>query len=91
VEQLQQVDVARVLTEVLLEEVVDGTLQHESIVDGNEPNTLYTVPAWLTATGNGRVHEIIRNEEEGLELSRLNLSMRSPTIRMRPHKLDTPA
>lgn len=34
-EEFEQVDVVFLLPEVLLEEVVDGSLEHERIVDGN--------------------------------------------------------
>lgn len=67
VEELEEVDVAGVVAEVLLEEGVDGRLEHESVVDGDHADALVAVPAGLAAAGDGRVHDVVRDEEEGLE------------------------
>lgn len=67
VEELNEVDVGGVRAEVLLEEGVDGRLQHEGIVDGNHANTVLAVPARLTTAGDAAVHDIVGDEEEGLE------------------------
>ena len=39
-EKLDQVDIVRVLLEVLLQEEVDGRLENEGIVDGNVTDSL---------------------------------------------------
>ena len=67
-EQLEQVNVRRVRTEVLLEQPVDRSLKQEGIVDGDEPDPFVAVPARLAAAGDGRVHEVVGDEEERLEL-----------------------
>lgn len=54
------------LAEVFLEEVVDGSFEHECIVDGDHSDVGLSVPAWLTATSDAAVHDIVRDEEEGL-------------------------
>jgi hypothetical protein len=67
VEQLHQVDVVAILAEVLLEQDVNGALEHESIVDGNHADVGHKVPAGRTTAGLGRVHDVVRDEEEGLQ------------------------
>jgi hypothetical protein len=67
VEQLHQVDVVAVLAEVLLEQDVNGALEHKSIVDGNHADVGHEVPARRTTAGLGRVHDVVRDEEEGLQ------------------------
>jgi hypothetical protein len=44
-EQLQQIDIVRLLPKMLLEEEVDGTLEHESVVDGDVADTWLKVIA----------------------------------------------
>lgn len=67
VEELDEVDVGGVGAEVLLEEGVDGGLEHEGVVDGDHADTLLAVPAGLATAGDARVHDVVRDEEEGLE------------------------
>jgi hypothetical protein len=67
VEELDEVDVGGVGLEALLEDEVDGRLEHESVVDGNETDTLLAVPAGLATASDRAVHNIIANEEESLE------------------------
>lgn len=68
VEELEQVDVELFTAEVGLEKLVNGSFKHEGIVDGDHPNLRQAVPAGLGTTRNGRVHDIIRDQEEGLQL-----------------------
>jgi hypothetical protein len=68
VEQFHKLNVVVGLLEVLLQKDVDARLENEGIVDGNHTNTFALVPTRLSTTGNGSIHDIIRNQEEGLEL-----------------------
>lgn len=67
VEELDEVDVGGVGLEALLQDQVDGGLQHEGIVDGDEANTLVAIPAGLATASDGAVHDIIADQEESLE------------------------
>lgn len=67
VEELDNVDIGRVGAEALLQDEVDGRLEHEGIIDGDQVDTLMAIPTGLAATGNGAVHKIIADEEESLE------------------------
>lgn len=69
-EELEQIDVVRLRSEVLLEQVVDGSLEHEGVVDGNVVDALDLVPARLTSAGDGGVHHVVCDEEVRLELVR---------------------
>jgi hypothetical protein len=66
-EELDDVDVGGVGAEALLEDKVDGSLEHEGVVDGDEADTLVAVPAGQATAGNGAIHKIIADEEESLE------------------------
>ena len=57
----------RSTAETLLQDEVDGPLKHEGVVDGDQTDTLVTVPAGQATAGNGTVHKIIADQEEGLE------------------------
>jgi hypothetical protein len=72
VKELDQADIGRMLAEVLLEEIVDACLKHEGIVDCNQVNSFNAVPAWLTTTRDTRVHEIVGDQEERLQLIQVN-------------------
>ena len=65
--QLDQVGVKLFLPEVLLQQQVDTAFQHEGVVDGDHADFGHEVPAWLTAPGFGGVHDVVADEEEGLE------------------------
>ncbi len=67
---IEQVDVKWVLAEVFTDHLEDSAFEKEGIVHGHKTNALYAVPAGLAATGNARVHNVIRYEEVGLELER---------------------
>ena len=68
VEELEKVHVVRLGAEVALQELVDRRLNQKRVVDGNEPNAVLLVPARLTPAGDGAVHDVICDEEEGLQL-----------------------
>ena len=59
VEELKEVDVVGLGAEVLLEKVVDGTLEHERVVDGDKVHALYAEPTWLSATSDRLVHHVV--------------------------------
>jgi hypothetical protein len=67
-EQLKQIHVVLFLSEVLLEEVVDGRFEHERVVDGDVANFLDLVPTRLTSSRYRLVHHVVRDEEIGLQL-----------------------
>ena len=50
-EELEKVNVIFLLSEMILDEVVDGTLEHEGVIYSDEPNFRFLVPAWLPSTG----------------------------------------
>jgi hypothetical protein len=68
-EELQQMDIKRLLPKMQLEEMVNGSFQHERIVDGDVIHALDSEPTRLTATSNRLVHHVVCDEEVGLELS----------------------
>jgi hypothetical protein len=47
--------------------VVYGRFQHEGIVDGDHAHPRSAIPARFTAASNARVHDIVTNQEEGLQ------------------------
>jgi len=81
-EELENVNVVRLLSEVLLEQVIDRCLEHERVVDGDVADvglrvstgqdcdgvTYDAVPARVASAGDARIHHIVRNEEVGLQL-----------------------
>jgi hypothetical protein len=68
VEELEQVDVKLFTAEVGLEELVNGSFKHKGIVDSDHPNLRQAVPAGLRTTRNGGVHDVVGDQEEGLQL-----------------------
>ena len=67
-EDVEEIDVVRLGAEVLLEEEVNGALEHEGVVDRDVVHALDAIPAGLAAAGDGLVHHVVRDEEERLEL-----------------------
>lgn len=67
VEELEHVGVGGVGAEVLLEEDVEGHFEHEGVVDGDGADARFAVPAGLAAARDGGVHDVVRDEEEGLQ------------------------
>ena len=65
-EDLEEVDIARVLAEVLLEEEVYSALEEKRVVHCDRVDALDAEPARLTPAGNRLVHHVVRYEEEGL-------------------------
>jgi len=66
-EELNEVDVGGVVAEVLLEEDEDGGLEHKGVVDGDHADVGREVPTGLATAGLGGIHDVVGNEEEGLE------------------------
>lgn len=71
-EELEEMHVARLAAEVLLQQPVDGGLEHERVVHSDQAYTFGAVPARLAAPGGACVHEVVRDEEDGLELWTIN-------------------
>lgn len=67
VEEFEELGVVGVGVEVLFKEDVDGGFEHEGVVDGDHAHFRELVPAGLAAAGLRRVHDVVRDEEEGLE------------------------
>ena len=67
-EELEEMNVIALLPEIVLDEMVNGRLEHERVVYSDEPDFRFLVPAWLSSAGERSIHNIIRNEEEGLQL-----------------------
>ena len=67
VEELEEVDVGGVRAEVLAQQDVEGRFEHEAVVDGNGAHPGLLVPARLAAPRDGAVHDVVGDEEEGLE------------------------
>jgi hypothetical protein len=68
VQKINNVNVKRLLAEVLADHLEDRPFQNERVVNGHETNTLNAIPARLAAAGDARVHNVIGNEEVCLHL-----------------------
>lgn len=90
-EELEQPDVVGLFAEVLLQEEVDGCLEHKCIVDRDVADAFYAVPAGLSTSSDALVHHIVRDQEVRLELSHRSLSSLQQTWQVCTHQLDTPA
>ena len=66
-EKLENIHVVGMLSEMFLEERVDGHFEHEGVVYGDHAYAWLAVPAWLAAASDGGVHDVIRDEEECLQ------------------------
>ena len=67
-EQLEELDVGGVLLEVAAEGLVDEDLEEEGVVNGIVLGDVRVlVPARSAAAGDGAVHDVVGDEEEGLE------------------------
>lgn len=69
VEELEEVNVIALLSEMALDEMVNRRLEHERVVDSDEPDFRFLVPTRLSSTSEGSIHDIVGNEEERLQLS----------------------
>jgi hypothetical protein len=67
-EELQQMNVIRFLPEMQLEDMINGSFQHERIVDGDVIHALDSEPTRLTAASHRLVHHVVCDEEVSLEL-----------------------
>lgn len=92
-EKFNEIDVVVGIAEVLLQEVVDAGFKQESVVDSNHTNTILAEPAWLTTTSDGGIHNIIRDQKEGLQLQSIKLALASILLIQREilYKFDKPA
>ena len=69
---IKKVDVVRFRAEMLLEEPVDSTLEHEGVINSDIANSRNAVPTWLATPSNRTIHHIIGNKEIGLELVQMS-------------------
>lgn len=67
-EKLDDIDVVWFRSEMFFEQPVNGSFEHESIIDRDQSDSFVAVPTRLTTTSYARIHDVVRNEEEGLEL-----------------------
>ena len=68
VEKLEEVNIIALLFEMTLDEVVNRRLEHERVVDGDDPHPRVLVPTWLPSAGDRSIHDIVGDEEERLQL-----------------------
>ena len=68
VEEFDKVDIIVLFSEMMLDEMVNRSLEQERIIYRDETDFRLLVPAWLSSTGDRRVHDIVGNEEERLQL-----------------------
>ena len=66
VEELEKVNIIALLSEMTLDEVVNRRFEHERVVDSDEPDFRFLIPARLSSTSEGSIHDIIGNEKECL-------------------------
>eukprot|EP00128_Syssomonas_multiformis_P007536 Colp12_sorted_trinity150504_noHs@13455 len=66
-EQVHQLVVVGLLAEVLLEDLVHEGLEDETVVDGDGLHLGQAEPAGLASAGHAVVHEVIGDQEEGLQ------------------------
>lgn len=67
-EEFDKINVIVGVTEVLFQEMVNAGFKQKGVIDGNHANPVLAEPAWLTATSDGGVHNVIRNQKECLQL-----------------------
>lgn len=68
VEEFDDVDVIVLLSEMILDEMVNRSLEQERIIYRDKTDFGLLVPAWLSSASDRRVHDIVGNEEERLQL-----------------------
>lgn len=68
-ENLNEVDVVRLALEVVFQKNVDGSFQHERVVDSDHSNLGDTVPTWLATASDGIIHHVVSDKEVSLELN----------------------
>lgn len=59
VEELDKVDIITLLSEIGLDEVVNRRFEHEGVVDSDKPDLRLLIPARLSSTSEGSIHDII--------------------------------
>lgn len=55
------------LSKMRAQENVYGALEHEGVIDGDHADARLAVPTRLASPGDGAVHNVVGDEEEGLE------------------------
>jgi hypothetical protein len=70
VHKVDKINVKRFVSEVFANHLEDRAFQNERIINGHKTDTLNAEPAGMATSSDTRIHDIICNEEEGLELER---------------------
>ena len=66
-EELHDMSISGMRTEMTSEENIDRGFQHECVIYGDHPDIRAAEPAWLPPPCVRCVHDIVGNEEEGLQ------------------------
>jgi hypothetical protein len=74
VEEFKEVDIIFLAPEVLLEKEINSRFEEEGVVDGDVADLGHAIPAWLSTTRDGTVHDIVCDEEHSLELTVMMVS-----------------
>lgn len=68
-EKLEKIDIVRLVPEMHFDQAINGGLEHERIVDSDHSHFRDAVPTRLRSPRDGSVHDIVRDEKEGLKLA----------------------
>ena len=67
---LQYFSVERLFAKVLLQYFINAALEENAVVEGNQADVVLLVPAGLPSASLGAVHDVVGDQEEGLELNK---------------------
>lgn len=68
--QLQYIDIIALCSEMRPQKMKDSAFNHQRVIESDVPGVVDTVPACMPAAGYALVHDVVDNEEAGLELHR---------------------
>ena len=69
-EQFNQFNIVISTLKVLFQKDIDTGFKNECVVDSNHTNARRFVPARLSTTSDGGIHDVIRDQKEGLQLKK---------------------
>lgn len=69
VQELEQVEIVRLPSEVLAHELVNGPFQQERIVEGFEPDIIHLMPRQFPVTRRDLIDDILRHGEVRVQLN----------------------